>query len=792
MACCSRQKTGLQVDHFWSKGMTGGTALPVHLKERCIHRHGPVPETPVFVLHWMRTAIRLDENPTFDVARTLADNLGLPLLVYHGIDERYPHASYRLHRFLLEGATDVAARAETIGVDHLVHVAREGHRSPALLDLAAQAAVVVTDMADLEPWRTWAKHVTSIRRLIEVDAHCVLPRPVFGRSLDRPFRFRDATKKDMQRRAGLPWPTCDAPIQRLPEGWTPPFSPVDVRSELASDGGRSLLSACAIDATVMPVTDLHGGSGTGLSHWTAWCEDGLSRYHRRRNDAAERSGVSGMSPWLHFGMVAATRVVRDAVERGGKGAEKFLDEMLVFREHAQHHVHAVERADGWEHLPAWARASWHRSTLTGPTRSALDLERGRAMDALWDAAQRGLVRHGVMHNNVRMTWGKGVPQWIEDPEAAMHLALALNDRYALDGRDASSIAGVQWCFGLFDRPFDPPELRMGRVRRRPTTDHTRRIDLARYQAWTEAPSLGRELDVGVVGGGLAGRFAARLLQDLGHRVTVWDKGGRASGRLADRRGEEGASFPMGAPRLDGLPAWSGRYVEDWVERGLVLRDGPTSVVPAQGLPALLDHLGEDLDVRLRTRITSIEADEDGAWVSGRTGDDEVHVHHDLVLLAVPLEQARDLVPALNLEGQSEASLVAWGPEAEVLPTAPPGWDIALEAGRTVARLNHEASQPWLDVDLQDLAALVAERLGMDPEGWSAHRWRFSRPVKGPTKVLHHGHVTLIGDAFGTPVGTGGAALDSAARAVADLHLRPWRPEAAPAQARQTDLAAWGA
>ena len=130
----------------------------------------------------------------------------------------------------------------------------------------------------------------------EVDAHCVLPRPVFGRSLDRPFRFRDATKKDMQRRAGLPWPTCDVPIQRLPEGWTPPFSPVDVGSELASDGGRSLLSACAIDATVVPVTDLHGGAGAGLARWAAWCDEGLPRYHRHRNDAAEREGVSGMSP----------------------------------------------------------------------------------------------------------------------------------------------------------------------------------------------------------------------------------------------------------------------------------------------------------------------------------------------------------------------------------------------------------------------------------------------------------------------------------------------------------------
>jgi deoxyribodipyrimidine photo-lyase len=29
----------------------------------------------------------------------------------------------------------------------------------------------------------------------------------------------------------------------------------------------------------------------------------------------------------------------------------------------------------------------------------------------------------------------------------------LNDKYAYDGRDASSYANFLWCFGLHDRPF---------------------------------------------------------------------------------------------------------------------------------------------------------------------------------------------------------------------------------------------------------------------------------------------------------------------------------------------------
>ena len=126
--------------------------LPEHLKERCIIRSNNVREHPSFVLHWMRTAIRLDECPTFDTAVHIASTKDVPLLIYHGIDERYPQASYRHHRFLLEGAADVADRAESLSVDHIVHVSRKGTRGPYLLDLAKESGLVITDMVDLDPW----------------------------------------------------------------------------------------------------------------------------------------------------------------------------------------------------------------------------------------------------------------------------------------------------------------------------------------------------------------------------------------------------------------------------------------------------------------------------------------------------------------------------------------------------------------------------------------------------------------------------------------------------------------
>ena len=88
-----------------------------------------------------------------------------------------------------------------------------------------------------------------------------------------------------------------------------------------------------------------------------------------------------------------------------------------------------------------------------------------------------LLPTGELHNNVRMTWGKAFLQWAPDPAAALrwgtprsraaevaaairvhpHSALSLpffcraalhvNHRWALDGCDPASYAGVLWCFG---------------------------------------------------------------------------------------------------------------------------------------------------------------------------------------------------------------------------------------------------------------------------------------------------------------------------------------------------------
>ena len=748
-------------------------ALPSHLSERCLFHAGPEVENPTFVLHWMRGAIRLDECPTFDVARLISESLNLPLLVYQGIDERYPHASYRHHRFLMEGAADIANRAEELGVEYLLHISRKGHRKPVLRELSLQSAIVITDLMDLNPWKKWTKSLMKYNSVIEVDSTCVLPRTIFGKSLDRPFRFKNATKKKFRQRVDLNWPEINSTILSLPSEWKPQFKPVDIRAELSKDGGRKILSLCDIDPTVVPVTDFKGGYSMALSHWKEWCENGLSSYHKTRNNAANRYGVSGMSPYIHYGMIAPTKIAREASEIGGKGAEKYLDELLIFREHAHHHCHKLVEPQSWSNLPEWAKISWSERVFTSTEKSPYLLEFGETGDTLWDSSQIGLFRHGVMHNNVRMTWGKAFAKWIKDPEDAMKKSLIFNDRYALDGRDPSSIAGVMWCFGLFDRSFSPYNPVMGNVRNRTTEIHQNRIDLERYSNWTEKSTLDKKLNIGIVGGGISGSFAAMLLDNLGHNVTIWDKGRRASGRLSSKKLTSDSSIHVGSKSFDSLPKWMERYVSEWTRLKLVRMDG-NSLVPIKPLSEIIKHLNKEVGVNYGCKVTSLEEKNESVEITVKNQDSINKYQYDRVIVALPIEQAIDICNPLGLEinGVSDSIWVAWGP-SDKIDLIPENWESYYHtsgSGVMEIRIRNDEIISDDKLNSRDVVDFVTDKLGVDSSNWQAHYWKYAIPVEGPGEIIHTSRVSIIGDGFGQPLGTVGGAIESSGRVVSEIHL----------------------
>jgi deoxyribodipyrimidine photo-lyase len=101
------------------------------------------------------------------------------------------------------------------------------------------------------------------------------------------------------------------------------------------------------------------------------------------------------------------------------------------------------------------------------------LEDAETHDEIWNAAQNQLRRDGVIHNYLRMLWGKKILHWTRSPRTALDVMLELNDRYALDGRDPNSYSGIFWTLGRHDRPWGPEREVFGTVRYM-SSDSTRR------------------------------------------------------------------------------------------------------------------------------------------------------------------------------------------------------------------------------------------------------------------------------------------------------------------------------
>ncbi|MFO0677016.1 MAG: NAD(P)-binding protein [Polyangiaceae bacterium] len=505
-----------------------------------------------------------------------------------------------------------------------------------------------------------------------VDASCIVPMPLVATRPERAYAFRTASRR-LAAATLAHVPTEVVPRVR-PAIPTLPFEPVDAE-DLDDRAIARLVASASIDHGVGPVRDLRGGSVAGYARWEAFRSRGLASYAARRNDAAV-DGTSRLSPWLHYGHVSPFRIARDAAAVTGPGPDKFLDELLVWRDVAWHFAAHTEDLESFDALPAWARETLARHADDPRRAVSLErLERGATGDVLWDLAQTSLVRHGELHNNVRMTWGKAVPAWTRTPEEARRALVHLNHRYALDGRDPASYGGLYWCLGLFDRPFASDLPVLGTLRPRPTAHHAERLDLDAYAARVRRPSRSRRR-VAVIGAGVCGLTCGRTLSDHGMEVVVFDKGRAPGGRLATRRTND-FEVDLGAQYFTARDPRFTRFVPSWIEDGIVApwrgrivavdgRGGATTETPlpvdrfvgTPGMNALRAVLARDVDVRTGHRVDAVARHGDRYDLRGTVARDgetlgprdpngthapEDFGAFDVLVVCVPPFQARDLL-----------------------------------------------------------------------------------------------------------------------------------------------------
>jgi deoxyribodipyrimidine photo-lyase len=451
-----------------------------------IRRKGDLERDARCVVYWMQRAMRIEGNPALDIAIEAANLLDLPVIVYFQVIPNYPHANLRHYHFLQQGLRDVEEDAAQRGVGFVVR------RSPATLEgflSEAKAALVVGDENRCREPERWRKVLASRLRIPfwTVDADVVVPSRVFDRTFVLLHHFRPHLKRELPNylvahKEIKPHRVWKKPKQL--ESWS-----------LDQDITQGFTK---LDRSIGPVDSFTGGPHAALRRLKEFAGTELQSYDDMRNHPEVR-GTSRLSPYLHFGNIGPVTIalaVREAAndrKASQETAEKFLDELIGWRELAVLFVRHEPNYDNWECAAPWARKTLlEHASDPRPGHYTFDqLERAVTGDELWNAAQREMVETGWMHNTMRMYWGKKILEWAPDPATAFDWAVVLNDRYELDGRDPNGYAGIAWAIvGRHDRPwFDRPIF--GLVRTMTAASTAKKFDARRYIEQNERakPSL---------------------------------------------------------------------------------------------------------------------------------------------------------------------------------------------------------------------------------------------------------------------------------------------------------------
>ena len=172
------------------------SAQTLELRTRRLNEASVTRQSYDYVLCWLTQTLRAEENPTLDAAIALGNDHALPVVVLHAVD-RYPYASHRLHRFILEASQDLEKGLNARGLRFVRWVEREGGAVDVVARLAGRAAAVVLDDAPTLVTRAHADALAQrIKRpLFAVDACCAVPMNAFTEPLETTKAFRAAHTK---------------------------------------------------------------------------------------------------------------------------------------------------------------------------------------------------------------------------------------------------------------------------------------------------------------------------------------------------------------------------------------------------------------------------------------------------------------------------------------------------------------------------------------------------------------------------------------------------------------------
>ncbi len=183
--------------------------------------------------------------------------------------------------------------------------------------------------------------------------------------------------------------------------------------------------------------------------------------------------------------------------------------------------------------------------------------------------------------------------------------------------------------------------------------------------------------VAIIGAGMAGITAARVLSGRGYSVSLFEKNSLVGGRMTSRRGGE-CLFDHGCQFFTVRDERFRSHVERWVEQGwasvwphrmaacdkgqiTLLQDDAVRYVGVPGMDGMLKGVANELNLQLDVHITGIQRTADGGWMLN-SAQGPLAEEYEIVIVAASAEHAVSLLapsPALSGKAASVRMQVCW-------------------------------------------------------------------------------------------------------------------------------------
>lgn len=396
------------------------------------------------VIYWMSRDQRVHDNWALLFAQQLALEKKKPLVVIFNLVPDFLEAAIRQYGFMLKGLKEIEEELANYHIPFFLLTGKPEIEISKFL-IESNASILISDFDPLKIKRIWKREIAKKISIpfYEVDAHNIVPCLFVSDKLE----FAAHTIRPKINKALIEFLDEFPPLQKMKQ------------NEFASDkiDWSNVHKSLNINRDVKEVDWIIPGQSAGLKVLEVFLQNKFDQYNELRNDPT-KDGQSNLSPYLHFGHLSAQRIALETQRlNGNKDSEKsFLEELIVRRELSDNFCYFNPKYDSFEGFHNWAKTTLneHRKDEREFVYTLKEFEQAITHEDLWNAAQLEMITTGKMHGYMRMYWAKKILEWSKSPEEALKIAIYLNDKYELDGRDPNGYTGIAWSIGgVHDRPW---------------------------------------------------------------------------------------------------------------------------------------------------------------------------------------------------------------------------------------------------------------------------------------------------------------------------------------------------